>query len=701
MQNFEKIILNYFGSEPGGRLKIKQLAKTLDINPGDYPEFRDTVKALAHKGKLYRYKGNNYGISDMKGEITGTLDMHPRGFAFVHTPDAQKIFIPEDGLANAAHGDTVAVVIHRKQKQSRDPEGHIKRVITRGKNEFICTFQTLRGYTLGIPASHHLRSEIIIDDMNGISPLDGDYIIVEITHWQPGKERHRGRIKRLVGKDSVPEFDAVMVANKHSIPVTFSPETLKQVQNMQFETSFEPERKDLRDLLCFTIDPEDAKDYDDAVSIEITKEGHYLLGVHIADVSHYVTAGTPLDTDALQRGTSVYFTDHVIHMLPEKLSTDLCSLQPDTDRLAMTVLITIAKNGECLSYEIMPSVIHSRKRFTYEEVQEILDLHAGPFHKELSGMSNLAKLLKKRRNEEGSIDFDLPEPVYDLDENGVPLSIKVRERIWSHHIVEEFMLLANQCVAKYARKRGTNIPFIYRIHDIPEADSMYEWFALMDAFGLQVSFFGLPITSKKFQNALEKVMKQNDSTTIRKMALRTMTKAKYSVKPIGHFGLAFEDYTHFTSPIRRYPDLIVHRLLKYYLSGQSIPPEINKRLKYIAKASSAAELRALEAEREYHKLKQVRYILRHVGETFDGTISGVAPHGFWVELRDIFVEGFVRSDALGSDIWDFDKRRQILKGFHTKKTYRIGDPLRVQILRADIKNQRIDLEPVKEMKKTT
>ncbi|MBW6458280.1 MAG: RNB domain-containing ribonuclease, partial [FCB group bacterium] len=287
MQNYEKIILSYFGKEPGSRIKLKQLAKTLNIGAEDYPEFRDTVKALTLKGKLYRYKGNCYGLSDMKGEISGTVDMHPRGFAFVHTPDAQKIFIPEEGLANAAHGDTVAVVLHRKQRPSRDPEGHIKRIISRGRNEFICTFQTLRGYALGIPASHHLRSEIVIDDMNGISPQDGEYIIVEITHWQPGRERHRGRIKRLVGKDSVPEFDAVMVATKHSIPDTFSPETLKQVENAQYAEPDDPGRKDLRALSCFTIDPEDARDFDDAVSIEMTQEGHYRLGVHIADVSHY------------------------------------------------------------------------------------------------------------------------------------------------------------------------------------------------------------------------------------------------------------------------------------------------------------------------------------------------------------------------------------------------------------------------------
>jgi ribonuclease R len=281
-----------------------------------------------------------------------------------------------------------------------------------------------------------------------------------------------------------------------------------------------------------------------------------------------------------------------------------------------------------------------------------------------------------------------------LNEKGVPTDIQLRERLWIHHIIEEFMLLANQHVANFARTRGTSIPFIYRIHDIPEADNIYEWFALMDAFGVQISFFGMPITSKKFQKALEKVTKQNNSPYITKLALRTMTKAKYSVKPIGHFGLAFEDYTHFTSPIRRYPDLIVHRLLKLYLHGSVHSSELKSNLKIIAKKSSAAELRAMEAEREYHKIKQMRYISNHLGDVFKGTISGVAVHGFWVELDTIFVEGFVRKDTLDKDMWDFDKRHHQLKGLRSGIKYRMGDSVTVRVVKIDMKNARADFEVV-------
>ncbi|MEA2077604.1 MAG: ribonuclease R [Candidatus Marinimicrobia bacterium] len=694
MKDHGKKILLHFRKFPKSHLKIKQLAKTLNVGQNDYPDFRDAMKQLAHEGKLYRYKGNVYGLIDQRGEVIGTLDMHPRGFAYVHTVDGGKIFISEHNIETACHGDTVAVIVHRKRLSDKNQEGHVKRVVSRGKDAFVCTFHQLRGYDLAIPAIHHLQTDIVIDDLNGLSPNEGDYIMTKVREWRKGGERHRGEIISIIGKDSVPEFDAIIVANKYNIPDKFSDLTIKQVEEIEFEIPDDPGRKDLRNIVCFTIDPDDARDFDDAVSIEILEEGNYILGVHIADVSYYVPESTPLDRDALHRGTSVYFTDHVVHMLPEKLSTELCSLKPNTDRLAMTAMMTVTSEGKVLKYEIFPSLIHSKRRFTYKEVQNILDDKSGDHYRELSLMSQLAKILKQKRKDEGSIDFDLPEPVYNLDNKGVPATIELRERLWSHHIVEEFMLLANQTVANFARTRGTSAPFIYRIHDIPEADSIYEWFALMDAFGLNISFFGMPITSKKFQKTIEKVMKQNDSSYIMRLALRTMTKAKYSVKPIGHFGLAFQDYTHFTSPIRRYPDLMVHRLIKLYLKGPSLNSELKQNLKHIAKTSSAAELRALQAEREYHKIKQMRYITNHIGDVFQGIISGVSPHGFWVELENIFVEGFVRKDSLSSDIWDFDKRHHKLTGLRSKQIYRMGDKLNVRVVKVDVKKGKADFEVV-------
>lgn len=692
MKNYSNIILKYLKERPQARLKIKQFATTLNIPGNEYPFFRDALKNLAREGKLYRFKGNSYGLIDEKGEVFGTLDMHPNGFAYVHTEAGEKIFISQHNIGTACHGDNVGVLMHSKKSGDKNRDGHVSRVISRSKDKFVCTYHNLHSYALAIPAIHHLQTEILIEDYNGFAPAEGEYIMARILEWRKGGERHLGQIVSIIGKEQVAEFDAIMVANKYNIRDSFSDLTLKQVDEMEFKIPDDPDRRDIRELNCFTIDPDDAKDYDDAVSIEKTEEGHYLLGVHIADVSHYVTESSPLDEDALDRGSSVYFTDHVVHMLPEKLSTTLCSLQPHQDRLAMSISMTIDQDGKCLKYDIYKSLIHSKRRFTYTDAQDILDKGEGDFSAELQLMSTLAKILNKRRVEEGSIDFDLPEPHYVLNDKGVPIEIKLRERKWSHHIVEEFMLLANQSVANFARTRGTTVPFIYRIHDIPEADSIYEWFALMDAFGLKVSFFGLPITPKKFQKTLEIILKQNESPYIMRLALRTMTKAKYSVKPVGHFGLAFADYTHFTSPIRRYPDLIVHRLLKLYIKEQYYNPELKSSLIEIAKRCSATELRAVQAEREYHKIKQMRYIANHLGEVYPGIISGVAPGGFWVELENIFVEGFVRRDTLGSDIWDYDKKHHQLIGLRSHQSYRLGDKLNVRVVKIDIKRARADFE---------
>lgn len=694
MQNDKNQILSFFKNNPGKRLKIKLLAKKLNIGKDNYPVFRDTIKQLEQEGKLHRFAGHTYGIDNAGRNVKtfeGTLDIHPRGFAFVHTTDGQKIYIDAENLGSAADGDKVEVSLHRRHKGDRNNEGHIIRVVNRHKEIFLCRIHIKGERIIARPATHQLQTEILIDaPPDGKLPKKGDYALIEISSWNKSGGPHLGIIREIIGKEQVPEFDAVLVANKHNIPGHFSDDTLKQVEKLNFSIPDDPMRKDFRDKVCFTIDPDDARDFDDALSVEKDQEGNYLLGVHIADVSHYVPFLSPLDYDALKRGTSVYFTDFVIHMLPDKLSTNLCSLMPEQDRLAMSIFMHIDKTGKTLSYKIKPSLIRSRKRFSYEQVQEIIDEGKGPYFKEISMLSHLASLLQKKRRKEGSIDFDLPEPVYELDENGVPADIRVKERLWSHHIVEECMLLANQNVANFARTRGTNVPFIYRIHDIPEADDIYEWFALMDAFGIQVSFFGLPITSKKFQKALERVMRQNKSSYIMRTALRTMTKAKYSVKPVGHFGLAFADYTHFTSPIRRYPDLMVHRLLKYYIANRPLDPELKKRLKPIAKSCSETELRAMQAEREYHKIKQMRYISEHIGSEFSGTISGVAAHGFWVELDNTFVEGFVHKDSLPNDIWDYDKRHHILNGFRSKKRFQMGDCVRVRVLKADIRNARAD-----------
>lgn len=413
-------------------------------------------------------------------------------------------------------------------------------------------------------------------------------------------------------------------------------------------------------------------------------DGSYMLGVHIADVSHYVRENTYLDREALLRGTSVYFTDYTVHMLPEKLSTDICSLKENADRLTLSVLMNISKTGEFISHEIFPSVIRNKKRFNYKEVQEILDDQNGPYLRELNLLSQLARLLHDIRHKKGSIDFDIPEPEFELDEKGVPTYMRFKERLWSHQIIEECMLMANKTVARYIRKEKHKMPFIYRVHDIPEYERIQEWFSYMELLGIKVTRFGIPVTPGKFQRAFEEALHQNNSAFIKQTALQVMMKAKYATEPLGHFGLACKDYTHFTSPIRRYPDLIVHRLLKKYLMNNKPDLELEDHLDTVARISSEAEQRALSAQRVYDKIKQMRFLKTKTGEISEGIITNVTAQGLQVELRDSCIEGFVPLYSLKNDYWYFDDRNLTLTGRRTQSRYKIGDIVTVRIVQIDI-----------------
>lgn len=641
-----------------------------------------------------KFNGSVYGLPLRENEFTGTLDIHPRGFAYVHTTDEKKLFLNPENLKNACHGDTVTCVIVRKGRDERHDEARVIRIVKRGRNEFVCVYHHVRNYDLAIPEGHHCREDIILEDMNGFKPKEGDYILAEITRWRVAGQRHLGRVVRLIGTRNNLEFDAILVANQYGINNKFSADTLSQVEQMEFSIPDDPLRVDLRDKELFTIDPADAKDFDDAMSMEKTKDGNWELGIHIADVSQYVPYETAVDRDALMRGTSVYFTDCVIPMLPEKLSNDLCSLKPNVDRLAMTALITVTENGKVLSTKIMPSVIHSCRRFTYEEAQAVLDKNAGDYVDTLKNMSRIAAVLKKNRYANGSIDFDLPEPIFTLNNKGIPTKIEAKEHLWTHQIVEEFMLIANQEVARFMRTRGTKIPFIFRVHEEPDQDHVEDWFLTMSDMGIKLPKPASPLTPKSFQVALETALKHDQSEYIKRLALRTMSKAKYSTNPKGHFGLAFDDYTHFTSPIRRYPDLMVHRLLKYEFAGKKAPQEMQIRLNYIAKQSTDCEIKAMESEREYHKIKSMRFIQNAIGEVFTGRISGVARHGFWVAINDIFVEGFVPVRTLPNDVWDFSKRHHSMKGLRSGTTYRMSDQVTIRVIKVDVEHAQADFEIV-------
>ncbi len=691
-------VIKFFTDNPTSRLKPKKLRTTLNIPQKDYPMLRDTVKKLATEGKLKRYHGNVYGLpgQEQTDETSGILDIHARGFGFVNTSDGRKIFIHGDNLGNACHGDTVSIRILRKKKGD-NPEGFVRRVVSRNRSEFVCIFRQVKGYSLGIPETAQLRKDVVITEFNGFKPEDGSMISVEITDWKDDSRRPEGRITRLIGSRNTKEFDAVLVANQYGIPDRFPDDVLKQTEGIEFRLPTDG-RADFRETVTFTIDPEDARDFDDALSISVDEDGSYNLGVHIADVSFYVPEGTPLDKEALRRGTSVYFTRHVIPMLPEKLSNELCSLNPEEDRLTFSALMKISKEGLVLRCDITPSVINSKRRFTYEDVQKILDSGEGDFYEELLLLFTLAKSLNKVRNKAGSIDFDIPEPKYVLDDTGFPTEIFPEERLWSHRIVEECMLIANKSVADFIQNSNDPLPFVYRVHETPKPDDTMAFFKLLRNFGFEKVVKGRSVKPADFRDALLAVRDSDARYFLEKIALRTMMKARYDTKPLGHFGLAFDEYTHFTSPIRRYPDLLIHRLLHRYLKNPLVKDRtsLHEKLDYAAKKSTECEIRAMNAEREYHKIKQIKFLQKHIGDVFKGIISGVVQYGFYVEIPETLVEGLVHRKYLPSDYWEFNPESYTLTGRRSRRQFRMGDSVNVKVTRVSLEHMEVDFSLTEE-----
>ncbi len=640
--------------------------------------------------------------------ITGKLQGNTRGFGFVIPDDdlfQKDIFIAPKNLGGAFDSDIVKVDVFTNPEDDR-PEGRIVDVIERGRNNVVGQFQRSKDYGFVVADNDKLNKDIFVGSGNFMNASNGDKVVVEVTKWPEDGRNPEGKIVEVLGKPDDPGVDIISVFKENDVPIAFPAEVTDEADAIVEEITDDDleGRLDLRDQTIFTIDGDSSKDFDDAVSIEKISDDVYRLGVHIADVSHYIKENSPIDVEADKRATSIYTVNKVVPMLPFNLSNNLCSLRPDEDRLTFSCIMDVDKHGQVLDYKIQRSMIHSSARMTYSTVNEFLagedterTEYLKPFKKDLTMMEDLAKILhNERRGARGSIDFEYPESVVVVDDNGKPIDIKTSERGVSERLIEEFMLLANETVAEYASKSG--LTFMYRNHPHPDADKLKEFREYLKRFGFHLGKEGQIPNNHDFQKLMKDIEHSPNREVITLLALRTMQQALYEPENKGHYALGAANYTHFTSPIRRYPDLTVHRNLALLADTNGNVPEkekhrIAKKLKEQAAHSSEQERVADNIEREVKKMKKAEYMTEHIGETFDGKISGVTGFGFFVELPNT-VEGLVKMTALNDDYYIYDEGLHRLVGQRFGKIYELGQPVKVKTVGADAAARQVDFEVI-------
>lgn len=700
-------------------MRAKELAVLLQIPAGKREELHKILDMLLEEGKISINKRGRYEAvrssaakkeaekKSVKAErkkgqyYTGTFISHPRGFGFLEIPEAEEdIFIPEESIGTALHGDTVQIVVKKDGKDGKRCEGEVVKVLERGTREVVGTYQQCDGFGFVVTDNQRFLKDVFIPAGKSLTAEDGDKVLAEIKDHGNKRRSPEGKIIEILGKPGECGVDVLCVAKSYELPMEFPEKVAKQAERIK-ETLNEGDfygREDLRDVVMVTIDGEDAKDLDDAVSLT-KEEDLYHLGVHIADVSNYVQYNSALDKEALKRGTSVYLADRVIPMLPKKLSNGICSLNAGEDRLALSCLMDIDKKGRVVSHRIVESVIHVKERMSYTNVKKILlqeDEELAKRYEELLPMffqmKELSELLRNRRKKRGAIDFDFPESKLVLDEKGKVVDIYSYEQNIATRLIEDFMLAANETVAEEYCMLG--LPFVYRTHENPDMEKMETVLEMVHQAGIKVKKGKETISPKEVQKILKELEGMECEPFFARLILRSMKQAKYTVEDTGHFGLAAKYYCHFTSPIRRYPDLQIHRIIKETLRGKMTEAKIQHYkgiLEEVARQSSAMERRAEEVERETIKMKKAEYMKQHIGEAFEGTVSGVTEWGFYVEL-DNTVEGLVHVNSLTDDYYTFDKDRYCLVGDMTGRVYRMGQRVKVWVENADENTKTVDFK---------
>ncbi len=680
-------------------MKIKEMAIFLQVPKERRQELQEVLDALLQEGKIEVSQKGKYQKS--RGVfLTGVFTAHPKGFGFVSVDGMEEdVFIPEDQVHGAMHQDTVQITVKPGQSGKRR-EGAVNRIVKRGTDRIVGLYQESRNFGFVIPDNERYTRDIFVPKEDSGGAVNGHKVVVELVSYGTDRKSPEGKVVEILGHISDPGTDILSIVKGYDLPVEFPEKVMRQAERVpdRISEADMQGRTDLRDVQMVTIDGEDAKDLDDAVSLEMNG-GQYILGVHIADVANYVQEGSALDREAFERGTSVYLVDRVIPMLPRRLSNGICSLNEGQDRLALSCIMTIDQKGKVLDHVIAETVIRVDRRMTYTSVKKILeeqDAEESARYEELvpmfQRMQELAGLLRERRRARGSIDFDFPETKVILDEKGEPVEIRPYDRNTATKIIEDFMLIANETVAE--DYFWQELPFVYRTHENPDPDRMKKLSTFINNFGYSIRFREDEVHPKELQKLLERLEGTPEETLISRLTLRSMKQAKYTTECTGHFGLAARYYCHFTSPIRRYPDLQIHRIIKDSLRGRMNQEKIEhyrKILDEVAKQSSERERRADEAERETIRLKKAEYMSRHLWEEYDGVISGVTGWGLYVELPNT-VEGLVHVASLQGDYFEYNENAYEMVGQRTGKTYRLGQTVRVQVVKADRTTRTVDFE---------
>lgn len=703
----ERKIIDYFNESGSRPLTVHELEEVFVIEEAD--EFKQLVQALnalEDSGELVRTRKNRYGLPEKMNLIRGKIEMNKKGFGFLIPDDDKRddVYIHSSDLNSAMNGDIVIVRLERGHSPQQRAEGVVIRIIERANTQIVGTFEAESGFGIVEADDKRILNEVFIPEGLTLGAVTGHKVIVEITKYPERGRSAQGAVVQILGHKNDPGIDILSIIYKHGIQIDFSDDVMEEVANIpDHVTEADMEgRRDLRHETIVTIDGEDAKDLDDAIRVKQLDNGNFLLGVYIADVSYYIREGMALDEEAFDRATSVYLVDRVIPMIPHRLSNGICSLNKGEDRLALGIEMEVDREGKVVAHEIFEAVIRSTERMTYTNVNKILAEkdeavreQFAPLVEQFELMETLAAILRRKRQKRGAIDFDFKEPKIVVDEDGKVLDVTIRERSVGERLIEEFMLCANEAIAEHFH--WLDVPFIYRIHEDPDEGKLERFFQFLATLGYVVKGTAQDIHPLELQKLLNRVKGKQEELVISKLMLRSLKQAKYDPNSVGHFGLSTQFYTHFTAPIRRYPDLTVHRLIRKYLIDGDLSPETLNQMKSampeIARHSSERERAAVDTEREVDDLKKAEYMSDKIGEQFEGIISSVTSFGLFVELPNT-IEGLVHVSYMLDDYYYYSEPNQALIGEMTGKVYRIGDVVKVKVTNVNVEERAIDFQIV-------